>query len=394
MPPRTGSFRFGLDVLAALAVLGVLVRAAVRSAHLQWDFRVYLEAAHAARAGLDPYVLENLHAVSGKPALLPFLYPPAALLPFLALSTLPESAALALWAGFKVALASFLVVLWKRVFLPGAPWSVLALVAVFGANAAALWDVRSGNVGLVEAALVWAGLAGFVRGRPTLFATLVVLAATFKLAPAAFLLLLLVPVDGGRPRPGLFALALAAVVAIAFLPVHVGPAAHWHNVLHVVPGALPAGEANPSVLAFLAERLRAPGGPALSPLALALWAGYAIALLAVSARGLRSLDACGLALASVGLFLLLSPRPMAYGWVIGGGTLVALVRRAVPGEPARAALTVLVVFQGALWAAWNPLSGALAAQLPWVVLLLLWLLARFAQAPGRMQEEPLPARVS
>ena len=138
-----------LDVSLALAAFAVLVRAAVRAVHLQWDFRVYLAAARAARRGMDPYVIENLRAVTERPVTLPFLYPPAALAPFLALSSLPEPIALALWAALKVVLVVFLVVLWKRVFLPGAPWSQLAWVAVLGANAAALWDVRSGNVGLV-----------------------------------------------------------------------------------------------------------------------------------------------------------------------------------------------------------------------------------------------------
>src|SRR4029078_2135963 len=112
---------------------------------------------------------------------------------FVALSTLPEPVALALWAALKVVLTVFLVVVWKRVFLPRAPWSQLAWVAVLASNASAVWDVRSGNVALVEAALVWAALACYVRGRVRMFAALVVLSATFELIPAVFLFLLLVP---------------------------------------------------------------------------------------------------------------------------------------------------------------------------------------------------------
>lgn len=373
-----------LDVSLALAALAVLVRAAVRAVHLQWDFRVYLAAARAARQGLDPYVIENLRAVSERHMTLPFLYPPAALVPFLALSTLPEPVALAVWAGLKVVLLVFMVVLWKRVFLPGAPWSQLAWVAVLASNASAIWDVRSGNVGLVEAALVWAALAFYVRGQLRMFAALVVLAATFKLIPAVFLFLLLVP---PRRHVDLFVAATVAYLLVVFLPVHVGPSESWENFLHVVPAAIPQGDANPSLLSFLLGRF--PTGAAI-----ALWVASAAALFALSWPALRRLDPCGLALASVGLDLLVSPRPMAYGWAIGGATLVALIRKAVPGALARTALTVLVVLQGALFLLSRPLQGTLADALPWLVLLGLWLLARFVPDTGTLHEEPLPARVS
>jgi hypothetical protein len=85
---------------------------------------------------------------------------------------------------------------------------------------------------------------------------------------------------------------------------------------------------------------------------------------------------------------------MAYGWVIGGATVVALIRKAVPGTLARAALTVLSCLQGALFLLQRPLQGALADALPWLLLLGLWLLARFAPTTGSLHEEPLPARVS
>jgi len=94
-----------------------------------------------------------------------------------------------------------------------------------------------------------------------------------------------------------------------FLPVHLGPSAAWENFLHVVPAAIPQGDANPSMLAFLLGRF--PTGPAIG-----LWVAWALALLALSGPALRRLDACGLALASVGLYLLIAPRPMAYGWAM------------------------------------------------------------------------------
>jgi alpha-1,2-mannosyltransferase len=380
------------NALGVAVVAAELLRIAVRGVRLQWDFKIYLEAARAAARGLDPYRIESLVEVARRPVSLPFLYPPVALLPFLALASVPLPAALALWMALKVFLLAFLVILWKRVFVPGASWFTIALVSVFASNAAALWDLRSGNVALIEAALTWSGLACYVAGRRGAFAALVVLAALFKLAPAAFLLLLLVPTRGQPPRPKLFALALGALAALVFVPLVVGPGAHWSGFLGGLGGDFPVGEANPSLLALLVSVLRSPGGATLPPLALALWAACVVALLALSARGLRALwrdqDPCAWAIAAVALDLLVSPRPMAYGFVLGGGAVVALIRRVATGALARAGLVVIAVAQGVLWAFQQPWTGTIAAHAPFFVLLALWLLALVNPRPGRLQGAP------
>lgn len=374
-------------------VAAEVLRIAVRGVRLEWDFKVYLEAARAAARGLDPYRIESLIEVARRPVALPFLYPPVALLPFLALAQLPAPVALALWMALKVLLLAYLVILWKRVFVPGASWSTITLVSVFASNAAALWDLRSGNLALIEAALIWSGLACYVAGRRGAFATLVVLAALFKLAPAAFLLLLLVPTRGRPPRPRLFALALTVLAALVFVPLRVGPAAHWSGFLGGLGGDFPVGEANPSLLALLVSLLRSPGAAAIPPLALGLWVAGVALLLALSARGLRALwreeDPCAWVIAAVALDLLLSPRPMAYGFVLGGGALVALIRQVAPGSAlTRAGLVAITVAQGVLWAFRQPWTGTIAAHAPFFVLLALWLLALAVPRSGNLQDAP------
>src|SRR5512140_3470801 len=171
-----------LDLAGAIALLVLVQQIALRAVGLQWDFRVYLAAARAARAGLDPYVVENLAHVSGHPVALPFLYPPIALLPFLALAWPSFLTAGVLWMGLKVGIAFGLAAWWGRSFAPRAGGVIAAgALAVFGANAALVTDLRSGNVGLVEAGLLWWGFACWLRGRDGRFAALVVAAALFKL---------------------------------------------------------------------------------------------------------------------------------------------------------------------------------------------------------------------
>jgi hypothetical protein len=374
------------DAFAALVTLAYAAYIAVRGVRLQWDFRVYLDAAHAALQGLDPYVLENLARVSGRPSALPFLYPPAALLPFALLAQLPLPAALAFWMSLKFALLVWLVALWKREFVPRAPWSALALVVVFGSNAAALWDLRSGNVALVEAALIWTGLAFWVRGRAGVFAALIVAAAVFKLLPAVFLLLLFVPVAGRRPPARVFLCALLALLLVIVLPAHLGPAAGWRRFLHVGQGPFPTGEANPSLFAFLVWRAHG-----VTTGVFVLWGAAAAGIVLAFARLLRAkviarngraVGAATLALAAVTIYVLAHPRPMAYGFVLAGAAIVWLVRRAVPTALARAGLIAIVCAQGLLWAAQRPWTGALAAYAPWIVLAVL---AALAAVQGNLQ---------
>src|SRR5262249_36703490 len=186
---------------------------AARNVTLQGDFRTYVAAAKAAWLGLDPYRPDVLGSVAGR-GVAPFGYPPVALAPFVAIGSLPYGLAATVWIVGKLALLAGLVGLWLRVFAPEAGLLPLALVAVFGWNAAALWDVRAGNVAIVECALVWSALACFVRGRRSAFAALVVVAACFKLLPAMFLLLLLVPAAESAPSLRRFAAAIAAWVAV------------------------------------------------------------------------------------------------------------------------------------------------------------------------------------
>ena len=86
----------------ALGLIGLYVFTfALKNVTLQWDFKSYMLAARAALAGLDPYQIDALSAIAGKPVAIPFLYPPIALVPFVTMVPLsPDIAAMA-WIAFK-----------------------------------------------------------------------------------------------------------------------------------------------------------------------------------------------------------------------------------------------------------------------------------------------------
>lgn len=335
--------------------------------------------------GLDPYSLDALSAVAGRPILLPFLYPAAGLVCFLPFAGLSFATAAALWVGLKLLLLGGLVELVRRTWLPTVDRLWIALVAVFGGAASALVDLRSGNVALLETALWMAGLAAFTGGRARVAAALFVAAAAWKVWPAAFLLLFLLPLAGRRARPGL---AVGGLVLVALLVVAPGALAPWGGFAPRVgvPGApFPVGNANPSLLAAFEEWARAwtPSPHSPAPAAWIAWALAGVITVALFrgaiARALRCGAAGELALLAGAGIAFLHPRPMAYGWV--GGTLCAFALAAPrlrgPIEPV--GLGVLLTAQGLAVAALHPWTGGVTTLGPPLGVLLALGLARWRE---------------
>jgi hypothetical protein len=383
-------WRAALDLIGLALLALYLVGFAPRNATLQWDGRTYLHAARAALAGLDPYRLADLEKIAGYHRVsLPFLYPPVALLPFLPLARLETASALALWLGFKLALFAALVVLWKRLAMK-VEWLPLGLVAVFGSNGSALWDLRAGNVGILEAALVWSGLAALIAGRRVWFASLIVAAACFKLVPSVYLLLLLVPLRGARPGPKTMLVSLAALALLVWGPFAFPPASHWSGFLGNVGEGVPLGDANPSLLAMTLNFARAASPDARFSMALALAAWLSILALTLwaSARWLgqawREGDARRWAFAAVWLATLFAPRPMAYGFVAFAPAPLFLAPPRFANPPGRLLLALAIAAQGLSRAASIESDSVLLRYAPSLLALGFWLLV--VRAP-----EPKPA---
>lgn len=157
----------------------------------QWDFRVYYLAANAHAIGLDPYDTRALGQLSGVPQTLPFVYPPHVLWLMRPFTSVPYDSAARAYLALKTAAGVGLIALLARAFLADgrdALFWVFSLAAFKGA----LWlDMRAGNVVVFEQLALWGAFYFFVRDRLAAFCSLVLVAASFKLAPALFLSLLL-----------------------------------------------------------------------------------------------------------------------------------------------------------------------------------------------------------
>lgn len=376
-PRATLPGRRVLEGLALALVAATLAWYVPANQHLQWDLRAYSYAARAALAGFDPYRLDVLTAVAGRPWNLPFLYPPVTLPAFLPMAWLSFDVLAAVWMTQKLVALGTLGWLWSRRFDVGVTPLVLVLVLLFGFDGAALFDLRAGNIAIFEALLVWTGLALWVFGRPVAFAACIVAASLFKLAPIGFLALLLVPGAGRRARPALLLLALSVFAAAIVLPEFVGPAAHWHALGAALRAPRLGGIDDPSALALF-DALPVIAYLPLPDPGLALWCGYALAVAGIGVlwwrRAAHAWGPRERVFAAAMLWMLLTPRPMCYGYVMVIGSVLALAPRPFRGRAGALALALVLSAQALLRLAGFPPAGVWQEQLPFLTLLGLWLL--------------------
>ncbi len=365
----------------ALALIALYVLTfALKNVALQWDFKSYMLAARAAFAGLDPYQIDSLSAIAQKPVSIPFLYPPIALAPFVTMVPLsPEIAAMA-WIALKCWILLALIVAWKRGIVPEAGVLAMAIVAVFGWNAAALADLRSGNVALIECGLLWAALFCFIAERRGAFAALVVGAAVFKVMPAAYLLLLLVPTPRHRPEPARLLWAAAACVVLIGAPLLIGPATRWEGFGLNIPWAYALGDSNPSAFALAVTVAGAFGvtGESMKPVAAGIWMAYVIVLIAVSVPYLkdawRAKDARRWVVIAVVLDLLIAPRPMSYGFVRLGPAPLFFGCALLPRPGWGVLVALIFAAQGLALSAHQRIDTTLVTFSPLLLTLGLWLI--------------------
>ena len=315
-----------------------------------WDFETYYHAARSFRAGLSPYSLQDLSVTAQAALDLPFLYPPAALAWFLPLTWLPIGTAAAVWLAFKCLLLVTLVWIWRRYFLPEVGWPTMLGITLLGFNLSALWDLRTGNVALLEASLLWLGFLSYLHRRERLTVYLIALASMFKLLPLLLLGLLGLAKGSGRRRLALIASGVAILAVMVSLPP--GLSSDWRRALFLGAGDRPTGDINPSALGvadWLVTELELPA--AIAPnLALGLYLVYFAVVLALSIGPLVRVEAAGSrreqVVGVVLLWLLLLPRTMVYSYVMAVVPVLFVLRHSLESSMARGTAYALVVAQG------------------------------------------------
>lgn len=305
-----------LAVLAAclLSVTATLWREPYR---LQWDFHTYYYASAAQAQGLDPYDAANISKVSNKHWTPAFLYPPLTLPLFSLFRAVDYTAAVKVWLLLKLALVAGLLAIWHRGFARLAPLAVFGAYLCFAFGATFYWDLKAGNVSILEQFLLWSAFWCLLRDRPWGFCGLLLAASLFKLTFVAFLPLLLL-FDVRRKWLWMASTALGLAVYLVANRL-LEPVLFAEYVRQAVTMDDLGSRYNAGTLAFLKDLF---GGAAAGPAPLVVYVALAIALLAFVAWRLRpALPALAadrpLAIClACALYAVLMPRMKSYSFIV------------------------------------------------------------------------------
>lgn len=178
-------------VLLLAYCIGLIVNISTHAKTSQWDFKVFYFAAKAHSAGLNPYSKAAQTQIAGKRIRHRFIYPPFTLYFFRIFSTFNYKTAFYLFLCLKCILLIILIYLWKKIFLKEDADFLFYLFCLFGFNSAIYVDLVAGNISVLEQFGIWLAFYFLLKRRLLLFCLSLILAASFKLTPLFFLVLLL-----------------------------------------------------------------------------------------------------------------------------------------------------------------------------------------------------------
>jgi hypothetical protein len=300
---------------------------------IQWDFDVCYYAAKAHSVGLNPYDPSQLRELAGveseDPRSFLYSYLPLSIFLFKPFTWLSVEHANYAYFLIKCALLLYLFFLWQINFMenPSDPFFLVFCLLAF--NATIFLDIQSGNVSIIEQALIWSALVGFVKRRMWHFCIFVLLAGIFKITPLLFAGLLLL--DEFSPRNRWVLILIYGIIIVGFLNWFTVPSLFREflsNASHhiTVEERFFLNITNPSTLSlvtFLSEELSRASG--ISVPRAAQWCLYlavAIPVFVVSCHAFRRLDMAHLEHRKIAVCLacltyaLVMPRFQDYQWIL------------------------------------------------------------------------------
>ncbi len=188
----------GIAVVVVLMAYSVtlILHISANSDQYLWDFRTHRQAGQILASGSNPYDASILFPKARTNFL--YTYPPATLF-FYRLLALPEyETAFHIFLIAKFILLIGLVYFWKRTFLRDDGGTLFYVFCLLAFNSTVFLDMIAGNINLVQQALLWLGFSYYIRHRYKLFCFFILLAASFKMTPVFFLVLLLLCDDKGK----------------------------------------------------------------------------------------------------------------------------------------------------------------------------------------------------
>ncbi len=155
----------------------------------QWDFRTHRKAAEIFASGLDPYDSNILFPQAQTTFL--YNYPPVTLYFYKFFTQYSFKTAFHIFLIAKCILLIGLIYFWKKEFFKTNTYALFGLFCLLAFNSAVYRDLIAGNINLVEQVFLWIAFFFYIKQRLMLFCVFCLMAASFKMTPTFFLILLL-----------------------------------------------------------------------------------------------------------------------------------------------------------------------------------------------------------
>ena len=246
-------FRISI-ILATIASFVVsIIRILREPDQYQWDFKVYYNSPLLLAQGQDPYeaysVLKHLGAKGA------FVFPPVYLQIFRAFSSLfTYDQCYWIFLFTKILCFATLLAIWKKFFLKTTQLYVFAVFVWLGFYATFLIDFQAGNVAVFETMILFLAFVCFLKDRLGWFVFLIVFAASIKLTPIFFLVLLLLAPNRYSVR--YFALGCAGFLSYALLNLILFSDLTRQFISEAMKRINESGVINPSSHGFINQMLR------------------------------------------------------------------------------------------------------------------------------------------
>jgi hypothetical protein len=245
---------FGIagPLLLLLYFITLVLHISAHDDQYQWDFQTHRKAAEIFAFGSDPYDPNVL--LNQKDASFLYTYPPVTLCFYWLFTLTAYKTAFHIFLFVKCVLLIGLIIFWKKAFLRQEGDSLFYLFSLLAFNSAVFADLIAGNINLIEQIMLWVAFFFYLKRRLVLFCVFVLLAASFKMTPIFFLVLLLL-CDHGKKYvylvgAGLIFLAYLLIQYLIFPDMFVG---FIRNALTVVGER---GVVGPSTQKFINELFR------------------------------------------------------------------------------------------------------------------------------------------
>jgi hypothetical protein len=179
----------GLPLVLLFYLFTLIMHMSAHHEKYQWDFRTHRMAGQIWAKGENPYDPKVLDPRSGTGFV--YNYPPVTLLFYRLFSLVDYQSAFHIFLTIKCLLLVGLIYFWKRMFLASDGDTLFYLFCLLVFNNVFFLDLIAGNINLLEQVFLWVGFYYYLKQKPYPFILFIILASSFKMTLAFFLVLLL-----------------------------------------------------------------------------------------------------------------------------------------------------------------------------------------------------------